>query len=293
MKRILCISISLLLLLGIFAGCAAESPSEDAFSVPKAEAYNDYAVEETAIVTNDSLYSQEMPDAGSVTTNRKLIRKVSLEVETENYDELFANVQQMVSQCGGYIESMDANTRYGSTNRYASLVIRVPADRLDLFTQDISAASNVVYRSESTDDVTLSYVDMESRKTALQVEQERLLALLEQSGSLTEILEIETRLTEVRYELENIESQLRSYDNLVEYATVSLSINEVQVLTEVEEEEKGFWETIGDGFLRSVSSLWDGVKQIFSFLLIASPYLLIFVIVPLVILWIFLRRRKK
>ena len=293
MKKIFAISLSLLLLLTLFAGCAASDKAEaDNYAYYEApKEYAEDAMAETVIVNNGSFTADSSTQA--VSTNRKLIRRVSLEVETEAYDELFANVQQMISQCGGYVESMDANTRYGSTSRRATLVIRVPADQLDHFAEDVAAASNVVYRSESTSDVTLNYVDLESRKAALQVEQERLMALLEQSGSLTEILEIETRLTEVRYELESIGSQLRTYDNLVDYATVTLNISEVKVLTDVEEEEKGFWETIGDGFLDSVSGLWNGVKKIFSFLLIASPYLLIFVIAPLVLVFFLIRRKRK
>lgn len=290
MKKILIISLSLLLLLTLFTGCGAGTEADYAYTESPKDFAED-AMSETVVLNNGSFTADS--SATSVTTNRKLIRKLHLEVETETYDDLFANVQQMVAQCGGYVESMDANTRYGSTSRYATMVIRVPADQLDHFAADVAEASNVVYRSESTNDVTLSYVDMESRKAALLVEQERLMALLEQAGSLEEILQIETRLTEVRYELESIESQLRTYDNLVDYATVTLSISEVKVLTDVEEEEKGFWETIGDGFLDSVSGLWNGIKKVFSFLLIASPYLLIFVIAPLTLLFFLLRRKRK
>lgn len=290
MKKILIISLSLLLLLTLFTGCGAGTEADYAYTESPKDFAED-AMSETVVLNNGSFTADS--SATSVTTNRKLIRKLHLEVETETYDELFANVQQMVAQCGGYVESMDANTRYGSTSRYATMVIRVPADQLDHFAADVAEASNVVYRSESTNDVTLSYVDMESRKAALLVEQERLMALLEQAGSLEEILQIETRLTEVRYELESIESQLRTYDNLVDYATVTLSISEVKVLTDVEEEEKGFWETIGEGFLNSVSGLWNGIKKVFSFLLIASPYLLIFVIAPLTLLFFLLRRKRK
>ncbi len=290
MKKILIISLSLLLLLTLFTGCGAGTEADYAYTESPKDFAED-AMSETVVLNNGSFTADS--SATSVTTNRKLIRKLHLEVETETYDDLFANVQQMVAQCGGYVESMDANTRYGSTSRYATMVIRVPADQLDHFAAGVAEASNVVYRSESTNDVTLSYVDMESRKAALLVEQERLMALLEQAGSLEEILQIETRLTEVRYELESIESQLRTYDNLVDYATVTLSISEVKVLTDVEEEEKGFWETIGDGFLDSVSGLWNGIKKVFSFLLIASPYLLIFVIAPLTLLFFLLRRKRK
>lgn len=290
MKKILIISLSLLLLLTLFTGCGSGTEADYAYTESPKDFAED-AMSDTVVLNNGSFTADS--SATSVTTNRKLIRKLHLEVETETYDDLFANVQQMVAQCGGYVESMDANTRYGSTSRYATMVIRVPADQLDHFAAGVAEASNVVYRSESTNDVTLSYVDMESRKAALLVEQERLMALLEQAGSLEEILQIETRLTEVRYELESIESQLRTYDNLVDYATVTLSISEVKVLTDVEEEEKGFWETIGEGFLDSVSGLWNGIKKVFSFLLIASPYLLIFVIAPLTLLFFLLRRKRK
>lgn len=293
MKKYILIALALLLALSLFAGCAAKSESyaEDKYEAPMDEGFYAGNVAETSPVTDDFNRTPETAESSSVAANRKLIRRVSLNVETETYDELLSKVEQMIASAGGYIESMDAYTRYDSTSRNAYLTIRIPANRLDAFTRDVGEVSNVINRSESTQDVTLTYVDMQSRKEALTIEQERLMVLLEKAETLTDLLEIESRLTEVRYELERIESQLRTYDNLVDYATVSLDIREVEVLTDVA--EKGFWEKIGDGFLDSVSGLWNGIKTVFSFLLTASPYLLVFVILPLTILFIILRRKRK
>lgn len=293
MKKYILIALALLLALSLFAGCAAksESYSEDMYEAPMDEGFYAGNVAETSPVTDDFNRAPETAESSSVAANRKLIRRVNLNVETETYDELLSKVEQMIAAAGGYIESMDAYTRYDSTSRNAYLTIRIPANRLDAFTRDVGEVSNVINRSESTQDVTLTYVDMQSRKEALTIEQERLMVLLEKAETLTDLLEIESRLTEVRYELERIESQLRTYDNLVDYATVSLDIREVEVLTDVA--EKGFWEKIGDGFLDSVSGLWNGIKTVFSFLLTASPYLLVFVILPLTILFIILRRKRK
>ena len=288
MKKILIISLSLLLLLTLFTGCGAGTEADYAYTESPKDFAED-AMSETVVLNNGSFTADS--SATSVTTNRKLIRKLHLEVETETYDELFANVQQMVAQCGGYVESMDANTRYGSTSRYATMVIRVPADQLDHFAADVAEASNVVYRSESTNDVTLSYVDMESRKAALLVEQERLMALLEQAGSLEEILQIETRLTEVRYELESIESQLRTYDNLVDYATIHLELQEVVEYTEPAPESG--WARMGKGFLESLKGLGNGLKEFFIFLVISIPYLIFFAAVVTVIVLVIRRIRKK
>ena len=39
------------------------------------------------------------------------------------------------------------------------------------------------------------------------------------------------RLSEVRYQLESIESQLRTFDNRIDYSTVYLYIDEVEVFS--------------------------------------------------------------
>ena len=60
----------------------------------------------------------------------------------------------------------------------------------------------VTYTNKSSEDITLDYVDVESRIEALEVEQERLLALLESAQDLESVIQLESRLSEVRYQLE-------------------------------------------------------------------------------------------
>ena len=62
------------------------------------------------------------------------------------------------------------------------------------------------------------------RKKSLEIEQERLWALLEKADSLDAVVALEARLSEIRYELESYTSQLRLYDNQVDYSTVSIYI---------------------------------------------------------------------
>lgn len=299
MKKILAITLCVLLLVTALAGCGA---SRDSFAAIEKSADAEYGYEYPA--TEDYGYSNGgvnaaegayAPEQSVVSTNRKLIRTVSLSVETEEYDVLLKGISERITACGGYVESMSADTRYSSDSRYASMTVRVPAQRLDEFVASVSGISNVVQRSENTEDVTLSYVDLESHANALRTEQERLIALLEQAENLSEILEIEDRLTYVRYELESMESQLRTYDNLVDYATVNLSVNEVRKLTPTV--EKGFWEKIGDGFTDSLNNVWEGLKSFFSYLIIAVPYLFVIaLIVGVILLIVFLcvrRSRKK
>ena len=61
----------------------------------------------------------------------------------------------------------------------------------------------------------------------------------------------------------------------------------------VEEEEKGFWDELGDGFTNSLSGVWSILKNVFSLSIVALPYLLLVGIVPAAVLLIIFRPGKK
>lgn len=219
----------------------------------------------------------------SVASNRKLIKTVNMSVETEEFDSLMTRLEQKVVSLGGYIENMhlyNGSSRSGQRSRDASMTIRIPKENLNGFVSEVAEVSNVISKSENTEDVTLSYVDLESHKKALQVEQERLLELLEQAVSMEDIIAIEERLSEVRYSLESMESQLRTYDNLVDFSTVYLSIEEVERLTPVEEVSD--LTRMGQGFVRSAQNLFLGIKNCLIGLVICLPYLLFLAVLALI-----------
>jgi len=169
-----------------------------------------------------------------------------------------------------YNGSAYATRRY----RHADLTVRIPAEKVDGFVEHVSGVSNVVSSREDIDDVTLTYVDTESRVKALETERDRLLELMEKAETMSDLLEIESRLTDVRYQLESVASQLKTLENQVSYATVYLNISEVQEYTPVA--EKTTWQRITEGFADSLEGIWDGAVEIFVWVLANSPYLVIF-----------------
>ena len=302
MKRIPAILLTLLLACAlVFTGCSAKGVTDEAYDyeVPNAQAAETYVMEEAVLdldryaasggLKGDATYTAD----AVLTENRKLITTVYLTVETEHFTELMQRVEAEVSTLGGYIEEMESNTPTSGKHRNAAMTIRIPADRLEDFTQQVEENANIIWRSQDQRDITTTYVDTQARRDALKVEQERLLELLGQAANLAEILEIEDRLTDVRYELESIESTLRTYDNQVSYATVHLDVTEVEVLTVVEEEEPGFWEKIGDGFVNSAKGVWNGVKSVFSAIVIALPWLLVILLPPAIVLIIIFSVKKR
>ena len=191
-------------------------------------------------------------------------------------------LEKEIETLGGYIEYKDAyhgnyNSRTNSyRNRYANITARIPATKLDEFTITVGEIGNITYESESVEDVTLKYVDLSSHKKMLVAEQERLMELLENAGSMEDIITIESRLSEVRYQIESMESQLRTFDNQVDYSTVHINVEEVERYTP--QPEKSTWERIKSGFAENVYRVTNGIKNFAIEFVIAIPIMIIWVI---------------
>ena len=249
------------------------------------------AVEERATVSSgaelDGEYSwdtDETADTGVTSENgleaqvengRKLIRTVSLSLETKEFDSVLTNLSTKTTELGGYIEtsSVNGNSYSHHSTRYASYVIRIPADKLNEFVEVVSELGNVTQKNESVEDVTLRYIDVESHKKALETEQERLLELLSKAENMEEILTIESKLSDIRYEIENYESQLKTMDNRIDYSPVSVYVDEVERVTDTG--EKGFFEEIKERFGNSLYVVARGIRGLVIGILGSLPILIV------------------
>ena len=276
-KKWMAICLAAVLTLGLLYGCGAKNQTSGTRTYE--EAYDEgYGInQETAMADAAPMaLNASQKTAGTsrqLPQNRKWVITMNLSAETEDLDAALEAVLEQVSQLEGYVESQSVSGgKAGSgRHRYANLSIRVPADKVDGFVEEVSGLTNLVSSSRNIQDITLTYSDTEGRVTALKTEEARLLELMEQAENMSDLLEIEARLTEVRYQLENYASTLRLYDNQVDYATVSLYITEVEKYTPVE--ELGFWQRIGSGLADSVENLAKTIVDFISWLIIDLPYL--------------------
>ena len=230
-------------------------------------------------------------------TGRKLIRTIRLELQTKEYDELLDGIGKKIQEMNGYIEnsSVWGNSYTSSSTRNCEYTVRIPSDRLDEFVQVVGELGNVVYKNEYVEDVTLQYVDVESHKKALEIERDRLLELLEKAENLEDLLAIESRLSDVRYELENYGSQKRYLDNQIDYSTVSLSITEVERITDTG--KKTFFQEIAERFGNSLYGVGRGLRS-FVIVFIGSLPILVFwaavIAVFVLIIWkLFYGKKEK
>lgn len=280
MKKLTALIIALLLMVSLTA-CGGSAPAANKYASQEMAAEAPAAMMNAAMDMSTAEEAVEYESGGTGSSNlpenRKWIITVDMTTETEDLDACLAAVEQKIASLHGYVE--DQNIHNGSTyasRRYrsANLTVRVPAEDVDKFSEEVSGIANVVSKNLRREDITLSYTTTANRVTALQTEEERLLELMAKAENMSDLLEIEARLTDVRYELENYGSQLRLYDNQVDYATIYLFIEEVQEYTPVA--EKTVWERIRDGFADSLEGVADGAVDLVVWIIANSPYLLVY-----------------
>lgn len=279
MKKLRILALLLVAVL-LLSGCA---------KAPAADGYENMA----GTVAGNGVYENgaETENSTGIEENRKLIRTVNMEAETSDLDAILADLDAQLMALGGYVQNKSVQNGRNGAIRYATLTLRIPADKLDSFVGHVEGATNILSSSEKAEDVTLKYSATESRIKALETEEARLLELLAKAENLNDLLTLESKLAKVREELETVKSQLKLYDSLVDYGTVNLNITEVKEFTVVEEEEPTAWERISTGFVNSLKGVWNILTELFIFLIVALPYLAIPAVVVVIVLVV--RRKKK
>ena len=302
-----CMTVLLAGLMILVMGCGSSSKgtydtavTESAAEAPAAGMAEEAEAEEAAYDSGGGEITSESGIEAVAGSSRKLIKTVNLELQTREFEALIESLSKKVQEMGGYVQgsSVWGSSYYYESTRSAEYTVRIPSDRLDEFIQVVSGLGNVTYKNESVEDVTLQYVDTESRKKALETEQERLLELMEQAENLEDLLTIESRLSEVRYELENYGSQLRLLDNQIDYSTVGISIQEVERITE--SRDRTFFEEVSARFGDSAYEVSRGLRNFAIGFLGSLPILAVWAVVILILTLIVRRvlkgkksRRKK
>ena len=291
MKKFVSLTLALCLVLTLFTACGANSAApqyamkEEAMEAPMAM---DMAAG-NSLTTAGAGQSQAIPE------NRKWIITVNMSAETEDLETLLASLDKKIAGLNGYVEDQNIyNGSSYSSRRYrsASLTVRIPAEDVDKFTEEVSGLANVVRTNKNLEDITLSYTATESRIKALETEEARLLEFMAKAENMSDLLEIEARLTDVRYELESVTTQLRVLENQVDYATIYLNIEEVRDYTDTEE-DKTVWQRISGGFVDSLKGIATGALELAIWTLANLPYLVLFGGIGLAIAVIVRKFRKR
>lgn len=149
---------------------------------------------------------------------RKVSYAVTLAMSVDDLAGTLRKIEAMVRESGGYVQ--ESNDNGG--------VLRIPIAKAEALLAKIEACGSVNSRSIVSSDATAQIVDAEIRLENLRKMRTRLLALLEKAGKVEDALKVERELNRVVTDIERFESQLAWMNNLVDYVTLTLRLNQTR-----------------------------------------------------------------
>lgn len=277
--------------------CACSSGGSD-YAPNEAKPATEMAKEEVSI-EEDSIAQDAATSEGGIqfdTTNklnRKVIKTGNINLQTKTFDDTVQGIMDKVDEIGGFIQncSIEGNNLYRENTRYAHLSVRIPNKEFDKFMNESDQFGNVTSKAIQGEDVTDQYMDTEIRLETLEIQAARLKELLKQAGDLDKLFKIEKELAQVTYEIESLKGTLKKYDSLIDYSTIEIAVEDVEVYVEVKEDT--FIDRIKNTFMSSVRGLVSIAQGLVLVVISIIPFLIIIIPIVVVVVWLVRRRKNR
>jgi len=149
---------------------------------------------------------------------------IAVVVDEGRFQSAFDAASVIAGKYGGFVQSSSTS---GRESRMGSLLIRVPAENFGRALSDIATQlGDVTRRSESGQDVSATFIDLEARLRTWEAQEAVLLRLMREAKSIEETLRVQQQLQDVEFRIEEIKGQLQMLRDQVEFATISLFLRE-------------------------------------------------------------------
>jgi len=218
----------------------------------------------------DDLAMAEMPDSsyhrdvsspisiGSVSAgewNRMIKKDANIRIKGENPYEIYSSAKQKAMSVGGRVSDYNENVSDYEDKRYQTITctLSVPTEHFDSVIETINQLGDVIDRSESEDDVTEEYVDLESRLSS----KKRLIAELNKFYSkakdVDDSIDIYYQIQQVQEEVDQIEGRMKYLRAMTSMSRIHLTISQPDVEIEPTSEPSRF--------VRGLHRLWNDIQD--------------------------------
>jgi hypothetical protein len=162
-------------------------------------------------------------------TIQKIIKTANIEIKIKRKTakEKLEAVMRIAEVAEGYV--VDSDLSKGSVSADATAVIRVPEQALKDVVAKLSELGKVNKFTQSGQDVTNEYVDLQARIKQLKAEEMAFRRLYERASKIPDLLDIQSRLSDVQTQVEQLQAQLNQLGEQVNFATINVKLTEPKV----------------------------------------------------------------
>ncbi len=232
----------------------------------------------------DVLMPQDVGTTPSELQEQKIIKTAQLAFETNDVNQTHQKILQLATQYKGLVQNDNSGKSYNRI--YKNITVRIPTENFQKFIDGISEGVEYFDRKDiSRQDVSEEFVDLEARLKAKRVLEDRYLELLKKANKVEEMLQIERELSNIREEIEAKQGRLQYLQNQVSMSTVHIEFYKTTA-------ETGITQSYGQKMKNALQGGWNGISVFFLGVLYLWPLFLVAIII-VIVLRIFLKRRKK
>lgn len=213
------------------------------------------------------------------------VREASLGIKVDSIADAAARVRQIADEAEGSVTSEQfGDVLYGPADstieRYGTMTISVPSERLDATLERLSELGEVRTRSSNAYDVEDEYVDVEARIATLEASIDRMRDLMAQTEDVEQIVSLETSLSARQADLDSLRARLTSLQNRIAMSPVMITLTTTDELGEPDDGIIGALRDAWNAFTRSAALLITTVGALLPWLLLGGlfAWLLVWVI---------------
>jgi hypothetical protein len=194
------------------------APEMEAPPAAPAPALDSFAPEEGGRSSVTAQQSQE----------RLVIENADLAIVVQDPRASMESISSLAREYGGFVVSSNIYQSFTSLGKEvpeASIVIRVPSERLDDALEAIKEdAVDVEYENRSGQDVTSQYVDLQSQLKAKQAAEAKLLEIMDQAARAEDVLATYIEVQRVQTEIEQLKGQIQYLEESAALSAVSVRL---------------------------------------------------------------------
>lgn len=224
--------------------------------------------------------------------NRKLIYRANLVMPVEDYAKAQTALRDLVALSGAYILQFSESANTGEKG--GTYTIKVAANGFVSMLDGLEKLSPALQRNVQGQDVTEEYVDLNSRLTAKQLVETRLLSFMEKASKTDDLLAFSNELAKVQETIEQIKGRMRYLDQNVSYSTIEIRMYQQTGKKPLlsDPNELTLSERVEKAWGSSLNVLVAVMQGLLVFLAAAVPVLFILLLIAVPV-WVYRRKRNS
>jgi Domain of unknown function (DUF4349) len=251
----------------------AASVSEVAQGAPRAQAMNEAAFAPPE-PQGAPLHLLPPPPRGGRGPSQ-LIRTASVSLEVADVSRALQGATLVADdELGDVIGLSDDTPSSNDQPHTATMTIRVPQYRFEQTLAELGRLGKVTATSVSAQDVSDQIIDAQARLRNLRRTEADMLAIMDRSGNIDQVLNVTQQIASVREQIERLDAQIQGMQYQVAYSNVSISFTSPATIATA----PTAWALLGLAWQHAIAAARDFGVSLASFVLwivAFAPYVLV------------------